>query len=349
VSSDKKFCVLHARRSLWVFLGFLAVLSGCGRGRHDKDVEKAYVAAPQAYLRDRVAAVYNKVAMVKNGEEVAVLERSRRFVHVRTADNKDGWIEQRYLVGADVFEQLRKLAAENRATPVQATGLTRNDTNIHLSPQRDAEHLYLLKDGIRLQLLKRATTPKGPPVVAPAKSGPGGKTKEPPKPAMEDWWLIRDPEGRTGWVLSRLVDVDVPLEIAQYAEGQRIVGAFVLNQVEDAGKKVSQYLVVLTDNHDGMPFDYNAIRVFTWNVRRHRYETAYRERNLFGVFPVRVGQESFDKEGTLPTFVLRVQDDDGKVIERKYKLNTPIVRRVLSPEEAAAKAALPASRRRRRR
>ena len=42
---------------------------------------------------------------------------------------------------------------------------------------------------------------------------------------------------------------------------------------------------------------------------------------------------SFDKEGVLPVFVVRVQDDTGKVIERKYKLNTPIVRRVLAPGE----------------
>ncbi len=346
--SDKNF----AGRVVPVFLALVllaALLGGCGRGRHEREAEKAYVAAPQAYLRDRVAAVYNKVALVKNGEQVIVLERARRFVHVRTAEGKDGWIEQRYLVGEDVFEQFRKLAVDNRATPVQATGLTRNDTNIHLTPQRDAEHLYLLKEGIRLQLLKRATTPKGPPSAVEVKVEPGRKKPEAPRPAMEDWWLIRDPEGRTGWVLARMVDVDVPLEIAQYAEGQRIVGAFVLNQVEDAGKKVPQYLVVLTDNHDGMPFDYNAVRVFTWNTRRHRYETAYRERNLFGAFPVRVGQESFDKEGMLPVFVLRVQDDEGKVVERKYKLNTPIVKRVLSPEEAAARADHPPARRARRR
>ena len=99
-----------------------------------------------------------------------------------------------------------------------------------------------------------------------------------------------------------MVDLDVPLEIAQYAEGQRIVAYFVLDQVSDADKKVAQYLVVLTEPKDGMPFDYNQVRVFTWNVRKHRYETAYRERNLDGVLPVTVGQENFDKEGTLPSF-----------------------------------------------
>jgi hypothetical protein len=162
---------------------------------------------------------------------------------------------------------------------------------------------------------------------------------------MEDWWLVRDAQGHAGWVLGRMLDIDAPLEIAQYAEGQRIVAFFMLNQVADGDKKIAQYLVVLTEPKDGMPFDYNQIRVFTWNVKRHRYETAYRERNLNGVLPVSVSQEDFEKEGMLPVFVLRVKDDSGSVVERKYKLNTPIVRRVLAPGEQPPK---PAARKKRR-
>ena len=91
--------------------------------------------------------------------------------------------------------------------------------------------------------------------------------------------------------------------------------------------------MLFTENKDGMPFDYNQVRVFTWNVRKHRYETAYRERNLNGVLPVTVSHETFDKEGDLPVFVVRVKDEAGNLTERKYKLNTPIVRRVLAPGE----------------
>jgi hypothetical protein len=46
-----------------------------------------------------------------------------------------------------------------------------------------------------------------------------------------------------------------------------------------------------------------------------------------------VSSENFEKEGVLPIFILRVKDDSGNVSERKYKLNTPIVRRVLAPGE----------------
>ena len=41
----------------------------------------------------------------------------------------------------------------------------------------------------------------------------------------------------------------------------------------------------------------------------------------------------------LPVFVVRVHDDKGNVSERKYKLNTPIVRRVLAPGEEPVRSA----------
>jgi hypothetical protein len=189
---------------------------------------------------------------------------------------------------------------------------------------------------VKVALLKRETAEKQPGSAPPPKlvAGRAG-SKAPAGPVLEDWWLVRDDQGRVGWVLSRMVDVDVPLEIAQYAEGQRFVAFFALDEVPDGDKKVAQYLCLLTDPHDGLPYDYDQVRVFTWNVRKHRYETAYREHGLNGVLPVTITKEDFDKEGTLPVFILRVKDDAGTVTERKYKLNTPIVRRVLAPGEVA--------------
>ncbi len=307
------------------------LLSACNRGRKAQEI--AYVNAPQASLRDQVAVVYNKAGVVNNGEAVQVLERERRFVRVRTASGAEGWIEQRYLVTRQVYDKFQKLAQQEQDSPIQATGTARDDTNIHLEPGRDAEHLYQVDRGAKVSILKRAASEKNLPGAQPA---PKRESPQPAAPPMEDWWLVRDASGHTGWVLARKVDLDAPLEIAQYAEGQRIVAYFVLNEVADAEKKVSQYLVLLTENKDGMPFDYNQCRVFTWNVRRHRYETAYRERNLDGVLPASVSHENFEKEGDLPVFVLRVKDENGNVMERKYKLNTPIVRRVLAPGEQSS-------------
>lgn len=315
----------------------LAALAGCNRGKH-RVLEVEYVSAPQAALRDQVSTIYNRVGNVKNGERVEVLEREKRFAKVRTAAGVEGWIEQRYLVDQKTFDGLQKLTQDNQNDPVQAPGVLRNDTNLHITPGRETEHLYQLTSGAKVSILKRATAEKQPGLAAAPKPGTAAFSSKAAKaasgPVLEDWWLVRDSEGRVGWVLARMVDVDVPLDIAQYAEGQRIVAFFVLNAVPDGDKKVPQYLCVLTAPHDGLPFDFDQIRVFTWNTRKHRYETAYREHGLQGVMPVTLTKEDFEKEGTLPVFIVRVRDDAGNVRERKYKMNTPIVRRVPAPGEA---------------
>ena len=301
--------------------------------------EIAYVSAPQVILRDRVSAVFSKTGAVKNGDRVQILEREKRFARVRTASGVEGWMEQRSLVPQSVYEGFQQLAQQQQSAPVQAAGTTRNDTNIHLEPGRETEHLYQLNQGSKVAILKRAAAEKSVPGTVAKPANPNKNESSKPTAAMEDWWLIRDPDGRVGWVLGRMVDMDVPLEIAQYAEGQRTVAFFVLDQVTDGDKKVSQYLVALSEPKDGLPFDFNQVRVFTWNVKRHRYETAYREHNLNGVLPVTVSQENFEKEGMLPVFILRVKDDNGNISERKYKMNSPIVRRVLAPGEAKATSA----------
>ncbi len=332
-----------------------------------------YVSTAETSLRDRVATMYNKVGTVHNGDRVEVLEKQRRFLRVRTSGGQEGWIEERSLVPQDVYDGFDKLAQENSSTPVQAHGTTRAELNMHLTPSREGEHLYQLKDGDKVEVLRRATAeknqPKTPKPTPAPQSRPGAKQQKKagkpvsaaapasgpakpvapgtppadetpaPKPVMEDWYLVRAPSSHVGWVLLRMVDLDVPLDVAQYAEGQRIIGYFVLNTVEEEGKQEPQYLLLLNEPKDGIPWDYNQIRIFTRNRARHRYETAYRERNLEGYLPVKVGHQDFGKEGDLPIFTIRKKNDEGQIVEVTYKLNGPIVRRVLSPEEEAAEKA----------
>ena len=342
-----------------------------------------YVSAPETSLRDRVATLFGKVGTVHNGDRVEVLEKQRRFLRVKTDKGQEGWIEERSLVSQEVYDGFQQLAKEASAIPVQGHGTTRAELNMHLTPARDGEHLFQLKEGDKVEILKRATsdrnakkTPPPTPVKAPPATASKGKPSkkqggtqsraavdkpapskttapdsstsnatadEPPTappPKMEDWYLVRDSAGRAGWVLLRMVDLDVPLDIAQYAEGQRITGYFVLNTVEetqdDQTKQVPQYLVLLNEPKDGLPWDYNQVRVFTRNRAKHRYETAYRERNMEGYLPVSVGHQSFDKEGDLPTFTIRKKNDSGQIVATTYKMNGPIVRRVPTPEEEAA-------------
>ena len=39
---------------------------------------------------------------------------------------------------------------------------------------------------------------------------------------------------------------------------------------------MAQYLILFTESRDGLPFDYNQARVFTWNAKRDRYEHGVR-------------------------------------------------------------------------
>ena len=105
--------------------------------------------------------------MVKNGDRVEILERDRRFVRVRTDNGTEGWIEQRFLVTQQVYDGFQKMAQQEQNDPVQAAGTTRNDTNIHLEPGRETEHLYLLSQGNKVSILKRATAEKTLPGAAP--------------------------------------------------------------------------------------------------------------------------------------------------------------------------------------
>ena len=98
-------------------------------------------------------------------------------------------------------------------------------------------------------------------------------------------------------------------------------------------KKIPQYAVLMTEPHDGLPFDFNQLRVFTWNTKRSRYETAFHDR-FEGQLPFLVSKEDFGREGTLTVFSTHARDASGEWVERKYKMNGVIVRRIVQPGEA---------------
>jgi hypothetical protein len=169
---------------------------------------------------------------------------------------------------------------------------------------------------------------------------------------MEDWWLVRDTRGQVGWMLSRRLDVDVPDEIAGYSEGQKIVGAYVLTKVYDPDsslpdKMVPEYVSVTNAYKDGLPYDFDQVRIFTWNVKKHRYETAYRQRNLEGLLPVSVSETKNAQGQSIPAFSITVATSDEVKVDPltgaarpaqtdvlRYQLESGMVKR-LTPTGAA--------------
>ena len=324
----------------------IALLAGCsGRGGLSDRSEYAYVAVTEAGLRDHVSTFYNKTGVVHNGERVQILERmqSKRFLRVRSPRGEEGWVQERYLADQPTFDQFQRMADQFKNAPAQATALTEEQVKVHVLPGRKTGYLYLLNEKQKVDMLQRQAVDRNAPALQlkdenqkdaddPPDEDKVRSDSAAPPAVKEDWWLVRDPQGRVGWVLGRTLYLNVPEEIAQYSEGQRIVAAYTLDEVQDGDKRVPEYLVLFTEK-EGLPYDYSQARVFTWNPRKHRYETAYRERELAGVLPVTLGRQDFEKEGNLRTFVLRTREDDGSVRERTYKFNPPIVHRVLVPGE----------------
>ena len=184
-----------------------------------------------------------------------------------------------------------------------------------------------------------------------------------PPPTYEDWWLVRDSHGRVGWLLARRLDVDVPDEVVRYAEGQRIVGAYLLAKIQDAASpfpdhEAPEYVMVLSPYQDGLPYAYSRVRLLVWNGRKHRYEGGLRMNDVVGYLPVTVGHEVLDPKGQqVPTFTLKLgaagaipalDPDTGRfmpvpTVSIKYRLDGQTVRRVDQATVAMPKLASSAS------
>jgi SH3-like domain-containing protein len=364
----------------------LLVLAGCSRFEPKPKVEYVYVTQKQTYLRDHVAAVSNHTGVVSNGERLEVLEHGHRFLRVKDAKGETGWVEERYTVPQSVYDGFSALKQQASKMAVVGTAVVRDEVYMHLKPGRETDHLFLLATGAKLQLLERASTEKPlPPQAAPlAGSGEAGNTAAKAAPAksqakgagakkkvgtaaivgapavpMEDWWLARDGQGNVGWVLGRRFDLDVPDAIAGYAENQRFVGVYVLATVTDPAsdlpdKKAPVYLTLLAPYKDGLPYDYSQVRVFGWSTKHHRYETSYREHDLWGYLPVVIAKQSFP-EGVEPVFTLRLSPTPdvtidpetrmahpAQTVERTYRLDGEQVKKVL-PAGAAVAGKTPAN------
>ncbi len=319
-------------------LAALGALAGCKSMKAKVADHYVYVTAKSATLRDRVAAVSNRTGEVANGDKLKVLEHGRHFIRVQTPKGQIGWIKEAEVATDETEGDFNKLRDEHKSDPAVATGVVRDSVYMHAGPGKDAERFYLLAEGEKLQLLRRATLVKtnaNPSSVAraqkaipqaagsdarrkgamPAVVTPTGEAVGPP--AMEDWWLVRDSQGHTGWLYSRMMDVDAPDALTRYAEGQRFVGAYVLTHVHDdeapgGPADVPVYVTVLSPYKAGLPYDFDQVRVFTWSLAHHRYETGFREKNVEGYLPVTIGTmkdpggKEQNAQEALPSFSYKV-------------------------------------------
>lgn len=324
----------------------VTAFSGCARFRHEQ-TETVYVSARKTYLRDRVAAVSNRTAAVENGEALVVLEHGRRFLRVRTPKNETGWIEEHMVIDAKLHDAFEQLAETHKNDPPAATASLSDDLYMHVTPGRDTDHFYLLAGNTKVTLIERASVTKTPTGTAPLAAlaqpkpaapsqkpaAPGQHTATPVAPAkpvqapvLEDWWLARDAEGHTGWLLASRVDIDVPTAIEQYGEGQRFIGAWQIATMNDPQSDapnhlVPEYLALMAPPKSGLPFDFDQVRVFTWSRSHHRYETGFRLHPIRGFLPVKIFTAQ-TAQGTVPAFSFQITSTDDVTTDP----NTGIVR-----------------------
>jgi hypothetical protein len=270
---------------------------------------------------------------------------------------------------ATVFETMNVHTAANRQSPsfFQIAPNQQVDVIAHeraarvpLQPPEFEDAIVLtetLRKARRAERASHASEAPPPPPPAPrvpdnwmALSGhPGGIVPPPsavaPKTAPataaaapeDEWTLIRAAGGRAGWVLSRMLLMAIPDDVAQYAERARITAYFQIGSSHSHGESKPVWLWAALAEA-GAPYDFDSLRIFAWNFRRHRYETSFIERGLRGHLPIRLFAGA---GGDAARFQVVVEEKTG-VVERSYTLQNFRARVTARPPAALPPSWLPA-------
>src|SRR5213080_3511294 len=313
---------------------------------------EAFVSEKVAPLLSGIAQVREQVGMLHYGERVDVLAKRNDYAKVRTNAGAVGWVDSRQLMEPALWQRSIKLLDQTRGMPVQARGRTKVSTNMRVQPGRTEPRVYQFGRNVPVEIVGRAVADWEQ--VTDEKDA----SSEPEETKKEDWFLVRgvatrppgdasshgaesanttQPGDQTvpiaGWVVARFVELDLPDAVREGAASANIrpMAWFELNRVSDPSGDKPQYLVAAARGPEGQVCDFTALRVYTWYVKKSRYETAFIENNLCGQLPVRVGKGPRGE----PEFRFRVMD--GNKEERVYRLNQTVVRRVREAGGASGK------------
>jgi uncharacterized protein YgiM (DUF1202 family) len=269
-------------------------------------VDEATVIANNASLRLKNSSTSRTLRVLDVGDKVDVLERQDNWYRVRYGGNVEGWMEESTVVTNETRERIQKIVAESQNLEPQNTAILNQDANLRLQPGRSTSIIRRVNSGTRVEVLDRITTAR------------------PTSETLRDIWVkVRPAPTEVGWILAGSLDFDIPDEIAQYSEDYTYTAVKTINRVQDPLAGQINWYVVGERRPGGDPnVAFQGIRVFTWNLRRHRYETAFRTKGMRGVYPLEVGQE-----GTYPTFrVYELAQDGTTRIPRDFIMYGVIVR-----------------------
>jgi hypothetical protein len=264
-------------------------------------IDHGTVVARHASVRTKNSSTSRTIITLEPGESVDVLERQDNWYRVRTGDVQ-GYMEESTVLTNTTRDHIQKIAEEARLAPVQNTAKTITDATLRMEPGRSAPAVRRLAAGVKLEILERKLAPQ----------------TEKPQP----WFKARVSPNEVGWVSGSLVAFDVPDEISQYTEERTYTSVQLLKQVMDpVSGKVPWYVVGERSSKLEAGLDFDGVRVFTWNSTKSRYETAFRLRNIRGVYPLEVGEA-----GGSPTFRVHELAADGTSTSRSFIMNGVVVR-----------------------
>jgi hypothetical protein len=280
--------------------------------------DMAYALGNSVQVVDSPSEVHRLLGTLKSGERVQVLAHTRSWVHVRAAAGKTGWVEAKsLLLDAQAYETGQQLLKQLEQLPPQAAAHAANLVNLHIEPSREAPIIAQLPAKQKLEIFGRRL--ELTPQVGNGPSGASGAVPIATPAAREAWYLVRA-DSQAGWVVGRLVELDIPEGITTYADGTNLVAWLVLSAVLDENRRqVPQY--VIADRVGAQESDFNHLRVLTWSKRHQRYATAYVEGSLNGYFPIRVTYDN-----GIPYFRVRLMGAGGRKIQKVYGLFDTITR-----------------------
>ncbi|MEJ2008626.1 MAG: SH3 domain-containing protein [Acidobacteriota bacterium] len=272
-----------------------------------------YVVSPSLDVLNTPAVVHETVAILKYGDRVEILRIRGDWAQVRVRGGAEGWISTKEVIPAKAFEAGQKLLHQVSGMQAQATGHATLAVNIHVEPGRDAPVLGLFTEGQNLDVFNRR-------VIARNAAGSGASMAASTPSVSDVWYLVRS-DSQAGWVLGRMIALDIPEAISQYAANSNVVAWFVLDKVRDGDAHVPQYLVA--DREGTVQFDYTRVRVFTWSRKTHHYVTSFVQGGLKGIFPIRT-----ERHHNVPYFRLRLVANSGEKYQGVYGLFRTIVRHI---------------------
>lgn len=272
-----------------VVLLTLLLLSSCGP-RPEPILDQATVVAKNASLRMKNSSTSRTLRVLDIGDKVVVLERQDNWYRVRHGDDVEGWMEESTVVTNTTRNRIQNLVSESESQTPQNTAVVREEVNFRIDPGRNTPIIRKLDSGTRVEVIDRVTNPR-----------PGSDS------TFDVWVKVRPSPTEVGWVFGGLLDFDIPADVAGYSEGYVYSAVKTINRVDDSiAGPINWYVVGEHKNRMDPHLDFDGIRVFTWNMKKHRYETAYRTKGLRGIYPLEIGQSS-----TGPTFRIYELSGDG--------------------------------------